>query len=189
VGKARHDDPTRRRQNWSRSGRTERPSPGHHSCADDLGRRQRLLRRPAGSAGARATTSAGGCTSRSSRPRPTQSSSIAKRSSVDGQLDLVLADVFPTDWRGHDLAEHLRRPYRDLKVMLMSEDPQATPLKPGETCGSPSPSASWLTGQKDTARCRARGLVRRQPTAGGRDPKSDDNVRWPASCHLAREDA
>jgi diguanylate cyclase (GGDEF)-like protein len=51
----------------------------------------------------------------------------------DGQLDLVLTDVFLTDWRGHDLAEHLRRQYAGLKIMLMSGDPQASPLVAGDT--------------------------------------------------------
>ena len=50
----------------------------------------------------------------------------------DGHLDLVLTDVFLTDWRGQELAEHLRRQYPGLKVMLMSGDPQASPLVAGQ---------------------------------------------------------
>jgi diguanylate cyclase (GGDEF)-like protein len=45
-----------------------------------------------------------------------------------GQLDLVLSDVFLTDWRGFELADHLRKQYPTLKVMLMSGDPHAREL-------------------------------------------------------------
>jgi diguanylate cyclase (GGDEF)-like protein len=62
----------------------------------------------------------------------TASEAIRLCSEYDGHLDLVLSDVFLTDWRGNDLAEHLRRRYPDLKVMLMSGDPQARPLMEGQ---------------------------------------------------------
>jgi diguanylate cyclase (GGDEF)-like protein len=63
----------------------------------------------------------------------TASEAIRLCSEYDGHLDLVLSDVFLTDWRGNDLAEHLRRRYPDLKVMLMSGDPLARPLVEGQT--------------------------------------------------------
>ena len=63
----------------------------------------------------------------------TASEALRLCSEYDGHLDLVLTDVFLTDWRGQELAEHLRRQYPDLKIMLMSGDPQASPLVPGQT--------------------------------------------------------
>ncbi len=63
----------------------------------------------------------------------TASEALRMCSEYDGQLDLVLTDVFLTDWRGQELAEHLRRQYPDLKIMLMSGDPQASPLVEGQT--------------------------------------------------------
>lgn len=62
----------------------------------------------------------------------TASEALRLCSEYDGHLDLVLTDVFLTDWRGQELAEHLRRQYPDLKVMLMSGDPNAIPLE-GQT--------------------------------------------------------
>ncbi|MDQ2914534.1 MAG: EAL domain-containing protein, partial [Chloroflexota bacterium] len=63
----------------------------------------------------------------------TASEALRMCAEYDGHLDLVLTDVFLTDWRGHDLAEHLRRQYPGLKVMLMSGDPKASPLVAGQT--------------------------------------------------------
>ena len=63
----------------------------------------------------------------------TASEALRMCSEYDGRLDLVLTDVFLTDWRGQELAEHLRRQYPGLKVMLMSGDPQASPLVAGQT--------------------------------------------------------
>ena len=40
-----------------------------------------------------------------------------------GDIDLVLTDLFLTDWQGHKLATHLRQIYPELKVMFMSGDP------------------------------------------------------------------
>ena len=44
----------------------------------------------------------------------------------NGQLDLVLSDIFLTDWRGDEMTDHLRQSYPDLKVLLMSGDPLAS---------------------------------------------------------------
>ena len=63
----------------------------------------------------------------------TASEALRLCSEYDGHLDLVLTDVFLTDWRGQELAEHLRRQYPDLKIMLMSGDPSASPLIEGQT--------------------------------------------------------
>jgi diguanylate cyclase (GGDEF)-like protein len=63
----------------------------------------------------------------------TASEALRMCSEYDGHLDLVLTDVFLTDWRGQELAEHLRRQYPDLKIMLMSGDPSASPLVEGQT--------------------------------------------------------
>jgi len=49
----------------------------------------------------------------------------------DGALDLVLSDVFLTDWRGNELADRLRMTYPNLKVVLMSADPAAKALAKG----------------------------------------------------------
>lgn len=40
-----------------------------------------------------------------------------------GEIDLVLTDLFLTDWQGHKLAAHLRTMYPELRVMFMSGDP------------------------------------------------------------------
>lgn len=63
----------------------------------------------------------------------TASEALRLCSEYDGHLDLVLTDVFLTDWRGQELAEHLRQQYPDLKIMLMSGDPNASPLVEGQT--------------------------------------------------------
>jgi diguanylate cyclase (GGDEF)-like protein len=55
----------------------------------------------------------------------TASEALRICSEFEGQLDLVLADIFLTDWRGPDLADHLRQQYPALKVLLMSGDPSA----------------------------------------------------------------
>jgi CheY-like chemotaxis protein len=62
----------------------------------------------------------------------TASEALRLCSEYDGQLDLVLTDVFLTDWRGNDLAEHLLRQYPGMKVMLMSGDPQAVQVAAGQ---------------------------------------------------------
>jgi len=62
----------------------------------------------------------------------TASEALRLCSEYDGHLDLVLTDVFLTDWRGQELAEHLRRQYPDLKIMLMSGDPGASALVEGQ---------------------------------------------------------
>jgi CheY-like chemotaxis protein len=40
-----------------------------------------------------------------------------------GEIDIVLTDLFLTDWQGHKLAAHLRDMYPELRVMFMSGDP------------------------------------------------------------------
>jgi len=40
-----------------------------------------------------------------------------------GDIDLVLTDIFLTDWQGHKLATHLKQMYPELRVMFMSGDP------------------------------------------------------------------
>jgi len=61
----------------------------------------------------------------------TASEALRICSEYDGKLDLVLSDVFLTDWRGSDLAAHLRDQYPGLKVLLMSGDPSAAHLAAG----------------------------------------------------------
>jgi DNA-binding NtrC family response regulator len=45
-----------------------------------------------------------------------------------GDIDLVLTDLFLTDWQGHKLATHLRDMYPELRVMFMSGDPAGNQL-------------------------------------------------------------
>jgi diguanylate cyclase len=40
-----------------------------------------------------------------------------------GEIDVVLTDLFLTDWQGHKLAAHLRTMYPEMRVMFMSGDP------------------------------------------------------------------
>jgi EAL domain-containing protein (putative c-di-GMP-specific phosphodiesterase class I)/GGDEF domain-containing protein/CheY-like chemotaxis protein len=41
---------------------------------------------------------------------------------LKGSISLLLTDVFLTDWKGNDLAAHLRRTYPDMRIMFMSGD-------------------------------------------------------------------
>jgi diguanylate cyclase (GGDEF)-like protein len=50
-----------------------------------------------------------------------------------GEIDLVLTDIFLTDWQGHKLAAHLRSMYPNLHVMFMSGDPAGGQLANGST--------------------------------------------------------
>jgi diguanylate cyclase (GGDEF)-like protein len=50
-----------------------------------------------------------------------------------GEIDLVLIDVFLTDWNGHKLAAHLRRIDPGLHVMFMSGDPAGSQLAGKDT--------------------------------------------------------
>jgi diguanylate cyclase (GGDEF)-like protein len=50
-----------------------------------------------------------------------------------GDIDLVLTDMFLTDWQGHKLATHLRSMYPGLHVMFMSGDPSGGQLAGGNT--------------------------------------------------------
>jgi predicted signal transduction protein with EAL and GGDEF domain/CheY-like chemotaxis protein len=43
---------------------------------------------------------------------------------MNGDISLVLTDIHLSDWRGNDLAAHLRRSYPTLKIMFMSGDPE-----------------------------------------------------------------
>ncbi len=45
-----------------------------------------------------------------------------------GAIDLVVADIFLTDWRGHELAGRLRKLQPDVKFLFVSGDPQASDL-------------------------------------------------------------
>ncbi|MEA2661017.1 MAG: hypothetical protein QOH08_589 [Chloroflexota bacterium] len=47
------------------------------------------------------------------------------------KIDLLLTDLFLSDWRGNDLAGHIRRSQPDLRVLIMSGDPAGA-----EQCGS-----------------------------------------------------
>jgi DNA-binding NtrC family response regulator len=60
----------------------------------------------------------------------TASEALRICSEFEGKLDLVLSDVFLTDWRGPDLANHIHKQYPALKVLLMSGDPSAAGLDP-----------------------------------------------------------
>ncbi|HEX6061649.1 MAG TPA: EAL domain-containing protein [Candidatus Limnocylindria bacterium] len=50
-----------------------------------------------------------------------------------GEIDLVLTDLFLSDWQGHKLAAHLRSMYPDLHVMFMSGDPSGIQLAGANT--------------------------------------------------------
>lgn len=50
-----------------------------------------------------------------------------------GDIDLVLTDLFLTDWQGHKLAAHLSTMYPDMHVMFMSGDPSGSQLAGGNT--------------------------------------------------------
>ncbi|MEP6694184.1 MAG: EAL domain-containing protein, partial [Chloroflexota bacterium] len=48
-----------------------------------------------------------------------------------GAIDLVVADIFLTDWRGHELAGRLRKMQPDVKFLFVSGDPMASDLVMG----------------------------------------------------------
>ena len=48
-----------------------------------------------------------------------------------GEIDLVLTDIYLTDWQGHKLAAQLRSMYPALRVMFMSGDPAGSKLVTG----------------------------------------------------------
>jgi CheY-like chemotaxis protein len=50
-----------------------------------------------------------------------------------GEIDLVLTDLFLSDWQGDKLAAHLHRLYPALRVMFMSGDPAGNRLAGGNT--------------------------------------------------------
>jgi two-component system cell cycle sensor histidine kinase/response regulator CckA len=45
-----------------------------------------------------------------------------------GAIDLVVADIFLTDWRGHELAGRVRKLDPDMKFLFVSGDPTASEL-------------------------------------------------------------
>ncbi len=45
-----------------------------------------------------------------------------------GAIDLVVTDIFLTDWRGHELAGRLREMQPDVKFLFVSGDPKASEL-------------------------------------------------------------
>jgi len=53
----------------------------------------------------------------------TASEALRLCSTHRGDIDLVLTDLFLTDWQGHKLATHLKQMYPELRVMFMSGDP------------------------------------------------------------------
>jgi CheY-like chemotaxis protein len=63
----------------------------------------------------------------------TASEALRQCATHNGDIDLVLTDLFLTDWQGHKLAEHLRGLYPDLRVMFMSGDPSGSQLVGGAT--------------------------------------------------------
>jgi diguanylate cyclase (GGDEF)-like protein len=58
----------------------------------------------------------------------TASEAVRQCAAHRGEIDLVLTDVFLTDWQGNKLAAHLRRLYPELHVMFMSGDPSGRKL-------------------------------------------------------------
>ena len=50
-----------------------------------------------------------------------------------GEIDLVLTDVFLSDWQGNKLAAQLRRTYPELRMMFMSGDPAGNKLAGPDT--------------------------------------------------------
>jgi predicted signal transduction protein with EAL and GGDEF domain/CheY-like chemotaxis protein len=43
-------------------------------------------------------------------------------------IDLIVSDIFLTDWRGHELAERIRATYPHIKFLFVSGDPKAAEL-------------------------------------------------------------
>jgi diguanylate cyclase (GGDEF)-like protein len=54
---------------------------------------------------------------------------IYREQGVD--IDLIVTDIFLTDWRGNDLAARIREANPDLKVLFVSGDPKASELVQG----------------------------------------------------------
>ena len=55
----------------------------------------------------------------------------ALRICAEQPIDLVVADIFLTDWRGHELAGRVRRLHPDMKFLFVSGDPSALELVQG----------------------------------------------------------
>jgi diguanylate cyclase (GGDEF)-like protein len=52
----------------------------------------------------------------------------ALRICAEQAIDLVVADIFLTDWRGHELAGRVRKLHPDMKFLFVSGDPTANAL-------------------------------------------------------------
>jgi diguanylate cyclase (GGDEF)-like protein len=63
----------------------------------------------------------------------TASEAVRQCATHRGEIDLVLIDVFLTDWNGNQLAAHLRRIDPGLHVMFMSGDPAGSQLAGKDT--------------------------------------------------------
>ena len=55
----------------------------------------------------------------------------ALRICAEQPIDLVVADIFLTDWRGHELAGRVRRLHPEMKFLFVSGDPNARELVQG----------------------------------------------------------
>jgi two-component system cell cycle sensor histidine kinase/response regulator CckA len=55
----------------------------------------------------------------------------ALRICAEQPIDLVVADIFLTDWRGHELAGRVRKLHPDMKFLFVSGDPSARALVMG----------------------------------------------------------
>jgi diguanylate cyclase (GGDEF)-like protein len=55
----------------------------------------------------------------------------ALRICAEQPIDLVVADIFLTDWRGHELAGRVRRLHPEMKFLFVSGDPSARALVQG----------------------------------------------------------
>jgi len=55
----------------------------------------------------------------------------ALRICAEQPIDLVVADIFFTDWRGHELAGRVRRLHPEMKFLFVSGDPSARALVQG----------------------------------------------------------
>jgi diguanylate cyclase (GGDEF)-like protein len=63
----------------------------------------------------------------------TASEAVRQCATHRGEIDLVLIDVFLTDWKGNELAAHLRRIDQGLHVLFMSGDPAGSRLAGRDT--------------------------------------------------------
>ena len=73
-----------------------------------------------------------------------------------GAIDLVVTDIFLTDWRGHELAGRIREMQPDAKFLFVSGDPMATKLAQGRTL----PGEAVLEAAADRSRWPGAGMSR-----------------------------